>query len=299
MPDLNDAQFGLFSAHDQSMRKRTAAEMSTEQFRTLPGAYHHATYRATMPTKSTGMGSAGIHLGTRQAAMERVDDMGARNPNMSDIHADPSKPADIHVRRISPGANMATTVDNPDQDRGEDWDGMGEREAHEFGEHYKNTHEDEGSISIRVPDASYLDSHRKAVDRATRSGEPVHPEAVAARAGGHLDKPEQYTAGSRVDAATPYSRYRERQASEPSASDNREQGMLLPYKVQATGRTNAHKMETVPNPHADTPNQNPTLRVPSVTFAATQGDVDALTSQKYKTVMNERNPIWESKTGKF
>jgi hypothetical protein len=135
------------------------AEMTPDQFRTLPGAWHHGTYHHEMPTNANKLGSAtsgGIHFGTHQAAVERIHGLGYRNESYRDAAARPgarikplndAAPAEIHVRRIALGTQFANTPDTPGHDADDSWSHP-ENQPH-ANLYYRNAHEDKGALSIK------------------------------------------------------------------------------------------------------------------------------------------------------
>lgn len=327
-PRLNAAQFGgqegLFPADHPAMRQRTPAEFTPEEFREKPGAYHHATYASEMPSHSTTPGAAGIHLGTLEAAKDRIDDMGPRmvydrdSGNPASQHSD--VPADIHTRRLHPdvqvapeGLNpkyavidhsrpyMSGSPNRPKEDRGDHWDsdsyGWQDRGAGNFGEFYRNAHEDAGSVSIRVPNAGYLQGHRAAIDHALRNGQPVHPlnrGLIENHSGAGIDEPSHYVAGSRTAA---------KEVRDPYRQEKVDHDTLLPYKVVGNPahavQHGADKMpsETVVTPHEIAAyhlrtslglNPPPQFKKqPAITYAATReeavgmhGDSTTMPSEK-------------------
>lgn len=273
-PALNDTQFALFGEDHPAMRQRGPAEFTPQEFREKPGAWFHGTFAPSMPREGLTPQAAGIHLGTLNAAKERLDTMGPRKvseetPGGREV--DPSAPAQIHARRLAPGAGpgsrslpMMGSMDNPKEDLGGDWrvredpynwEHTRDREAHTFGEYYRNDTEDQGSVSIRVPDHGYLHTHRDSVNRAIRSNQPVHPLTaglIRDFGGRGLDEPEPYKPLSR-DVNYDVGKF-----------EQVDHDTLLPYRLRANIHQTGFKSETFKHLNGDQ------FKAPAVTFAATE-----------------------------
>jgi hypothetical protein len=183
--------------------------MTPEQFKTLPGAWFHGTYHHQMPTIEHGgydpLNSAGVHLGSRQAAEERLTSLGPRNEPMRkrdyDFKGqyepmDPDAPAQIHVRRLTPqGAkNVRGSEARPTRDMGSAWLSLG-NEHLERSQIYRNRFEAKGDVSLRVAQDEDIESHGEAIEKAVASGGRVHPLNRALLASGGkalLDRPEEF-----------------------------------------------------------------------------------------------------------
>lgn len=212
MGDLNTHQFGeqlaLFPDRKKGPTRRLEpAEMRPDQFSSLPGAWFHGTYHHEMPTVEGGgwdpLNSAGVHLGSRAAAEERLTSLGPRNESMRkrdhDFKGnykpmDPDAPAQIHARRLSDVGekNVMGSVKRPRRDRGSAWLASPDVERSEI---YRNKFEDKGGVSLRVAQDEDLTSHGQAVAKALDSGGRVHPlnRALFAKGGtSSFDKPEEF-----------------------------------------------------------------------------------------------------------
>lgn len=210
MADLNPHQFGdqmpLFPANNKKWtRPLEHAEMTPEQFKTLPGAWFHATYHDKMPTLANGRPDpfqAGVHFGsTKKMAEDRLVSLGPRNEGTrqryksagaKDYERMPDDaPGDIHVRRLTSDAEFSNSPSKAVADKGGAWLSSPELEKSEY---YKNKHEDKGALAIRVAQDSHVTSHAQAVEKALATGGRVHPlnKALLARGEG-LDVPEKRT----------------------------------------------------------------------------------------------------------
>lgn len=201
-------QLALFPDSKKGPTRRLEhAEMTPEQFKTLPGAWHHATYNHEMPTNSNGLSDpfqGGVHLGTRQAAVDRLTSLGPRDEslrarytrhrNVSGYKEMPADaPGEIHVRRITPEAKFVNSPSKAIADQGGAWLGHPDLSSNQY---YKNKHEgSRGELSIRIVDDSAITSHRSAIEKAVASGGRVHPlnRALLAQGGKHLDDTEKVT----------------------------------------------------------------------------------------------------------
>lgn len=218
MGDLNQRQFGdqlaLFPDRKKGPTRRLEhAEMRPDQFSSLPGAKFHGTYHHEMPTIEGGgwdpINSAGVHLGSRAAAEERLTSLGPRNESMRKRDhgfkgnykpVDPEAPGQIHVRRLSPlgEKNVLGSEKRPRRDRGSSWLASPDVERSEI---YRNKFEDKGGVSLRVAQDEDLTSHGEAVAKAVSSGGRVHPlnRAMYAKEGPEFfDKPEEFAVTKRM-----------------------------------------------------------------------------------------------------
>lgn len=299
-------QHGLFSEDHPAMRRRTVPEMTPDQFKAQPDTFFHGTFREEMPKGPTTPEAAGIHLGTLASAQDRIDTFGERHTPREGKFGQPDFSADIHARRLHPSVKYAPpggardarygidmimegSPDRPRPDLGHRWDRTNgdydfgsDRSAHEFGEYYRNDTEDAGSVSIRVPDAGYLDSHRDAIDRAIRKGEPVHPlnrGLIQNHGGAGIDEPIRYKAGERWDDEDESWKHEEidEHGANVAGSDPH-QPMLLPYKLRSNrdytpGAGNAFF-------HADTtvePRYGNRIKSAAVTFTGSYEEAKAKT----------------------
>lgn len=184
-------------------RRLEHAEMRPDQFREMPGAFYHGTYHPVMPTNENGLtdawSSAGVHLGSLDAAKERLTQLGPRDEKVRKRFTRPGHefipvedtdaPGQIHARRVVGG--VRNTPARPSRDLGGAWLSDPELEKSQY---YRNRHEGKGSIAIRVANDEDITSHSQAIEKAIATGGRVHPlnRALLEQGGEHLDKPEEF-----------------------------------------------------------------------------------------------------------
>lgn len=199
-------QLGLFpdsKKPNSPTRRLEHAEMRPDQFRDMPGAYYHGTYHPTMPTNENGLtdpfSSAGVHMGSKRAAQERLLSLGPRDESVRRRHTrvgheytpmPEDAPGDVHARRVVGG--FRNTPARPSADRGGAW--LGEPEL-EKSQYYRNRFEAKGDVSIRAARDEDITSHSQAIEKAIAAGGRVHPmnRALMDQGGKHLDVPEKFT----------------------------------------------------------------------------------------------------------
>lgn len=183
--------------HDQflpgmeGMRPAEPHEQTEAQFNNRPDVMVHGryTWRDKPMDERPYQSNIDFHVGTRQAALERVETLGA--PHHSDMHAR------FYVGQVDP-RSMENTPETPITDMGVDWT------PSEVGHYYRNDSEDRGSISAvldaeNVRAGTSFRSWRGAVSDALRTGQRV-PE--------HVKSLYQRTGGSRGSQATFDTAYR-------------------------------------------------------------------------------------------
>lgn len=188
-------KFGLQSLYRTPTADRPLQphEMTTEEFRQLPNVHYYGTYHGYVPdAHETRRQSAGLHLGTVEAAGKRLSDL-------LDYRSEEYERGQAHHSALIIPARVSAVSkhqfynrpDDPTEDRGDNWQyyppvhaavkarfpGWADDDPERTSkiEYYENDHEDAGSTSVRVPDRDWLQTQGDALHEAIKAGKPVNP----------------------------------------------------------------------------------------------------------------------------
>lgn len=171
--------------HDQflpgmeGMREALPHEQTEAQFNNRPDVMVHGRImgKSVPLSRRPHQDNLDFHVGTRQAALERVETLGP--PRMGD-----RQHARFFVGQVDP-ERMENTPETPHTDMGLDWT------PNEVNHYYQNDSEHEGSISAvldadEVREGTHFRSWRGAVSDALRTGQdvPEHVKSLYRRTGG-------------------------------------------------------------------------------------------------------------------
>lgn len=142
------------------------------------GRYQHPDMQTMHYNRETqgkpGVGG-GIHVGSKQSALDRVTALGRPKTRP---HPHSGEDEAQWVSRGFPVRPAAPTVNTPDRPINDQWDDWYQL-PDERGEYYRNQVEDQGNLSMRFPGPHSVMNHRQFVEQAVKQGKDVHPVIAA------------------------------------------------------------------------------------------------------------------------